>query len=1285
MKRTALVLLLSVTAFISSLAQVKFDPKIDVNFVTDTVMVPGKPLKYQILFKGGFDMVEATPTYGNAGGTVVSKSWNDFIGFTPDQSGESLGWISVNHEQVVSNDNLGDGGGMTVFRVKRDANTDTLVIMEQTLTDGRKGKFFNVDFANFTGETGMNCGGIVSQADGRIWTAEEWWRYSNDDIADRDKSDFIIGQGTVNGQIAKAGFPGFNGEKIAKYQNYNYMTEIDPREAKAVRKQYNWGRQAFEGGVVLEDNKTVYLGVDATPGFFSKFVADVPGDFTKGSLYVYRHDDQKLRLNHFSSLKNAYAEISAYDDVNQRIYSTNSSSTEGVTVSTLKDGMVDSINFIDLSSYGEAPTSVAVHNGILAVAMPNSTKTDNGKILIYNKDLTLLKEVVVGALPDMVTFSPDGKYIIVANEGEPNDEYTIDPEGSISIIDISAGVASATVNHATFAGVNLPSNVRIFGQRAGSAASDLFFSEYAEGSSNNKYLEIYNGTGSTIDLSNYAFPNVGNDPTTVGEYEFWNTFPANVEIKDGETYIIAHPSADASILAKANHTFTYLSNGDDGFCLVKGGTWNDANTNGTVDAGEMTGFTKLDCIGDWNGDPGAGWDVAGVSEATKDHTLVRKGDATGNADWTAAAGTTAANSEWIVKNNEDWTNLGKHALVVYSTPEQDLEPEYVAVSSDSKTAYVTCQENNAIAVVDIATATVTKVFGLGFKDHSLSKYAIDASDKDDKIGNRNTYSNLYGMFQPDALAFANIGGTDYIITANEGDSRDYDGYSEEVRVKDLTLDPTAFPNAAELQKDEVLGRLKTTTSMGDTDGDGDFDEIYCYGGRSFSIWTTDGNLVFDSETQFSEILAANYADNYAAKRDDDKGSEPESVTIGVVDGKTFAFIGLERAAGVMVYDITDPANAKFVQYYNNNSTDLSPEGLIFVDGSKSNDGKPYLISTNEKIEDDNYFGSVSAYSITGFDGKKWVEINNEDLDKMLHYSDAAVAVGATMFNRLEWVTYDKETKAVYMTETGRDNPAGSWKDEYARGAAHAKHNMARATAQGTTPNDADYWDYYGRVLKYDPATEEVTVQIEGGPYSASSPSISNYPENHLSNPDGLAAMKINDRPYLIICEDLNGTSNGRVPAGVSNKTCEVYMLDLTKTNPTNEDLVRISVGPIGAEMTGACPTPDGKTLLVNAQHPSTTNPFPYNYSLTYALTGWDLEKVLAAHEIKMKNDRFGVYPNPSTGKVQLSETSDVALYGNDGRLIKVYEGVKELDLTSFSKGIYYLQNAEGATKKLILN
>ena len=186
------------------------------------------------------------------------------------------------------------------------------------------------------------------------------------------------------------------------------------------------------------------------------------------------------------------------------------------------------------------------------------------------------------------------------------------------------------------------------GDDAGESAElGLFFSGYAEGSSNNKFMEIYNPTGDVVSLDGYAFPNVSNAPNVPGEYEYWNAFPAGASIAPGDVYVIAHPSADPAILAEADHTFNFLSNGDDGFILVMG---------------SEEDFVQIDAIGDWNGDPGSGWPVAGVNNGTKDHSLIRKSDVTsGNGgDWIASAGTNEEDSEWIVLDQNDWTGLGSH-------------------------------------------------------------------------------------------------------------------------------------------------------------------------------------------------------------------------------------------------------------------------------------------------------------------------------------------------------------------------------------------------------------------------------------------------------------------------------------------------------------------------------------------------------------------------------------------------------------------------------------------------
>ncbi len=618
-------------------AQVVFPAEIDIpeGYAPERVLMPGSPLDLQVLFVGGVDMVQTTATYGNEAGQTHAKEWHDFVGFTPDTSGQSLGWVSVNHESIYRDDRIGDGGGMTVFRVERNAISGDLDILEQSLPDGRTGDFFNVDFVNTVGETGMNCGGISSRVDGRIWTAEEWFRGSNSDINNgRYSNDQPFGSGPYGigydenggGNTANQGvrdlrpwkvnapeFPFIDGDTIAKYENFNWMVEIDPREAVAVRKQYNFGRQGFEGGTVSMDNRTIYLGVDATPAYFVKFVADTPGDFTRGKTFVYKHD------------------------------------------------------------------------------------------------------------------------------------------------------------------------------------------------------------------------------------------------------------------------------------------------------------------------------------------------------------------------------------------------------------------------------------------------------------------------------------------------------------------------AAE----------------------------------------------------------------------------------------------------------------------------------------------------------------------------KWVEIE-QTAEKMLNFTDQGTAAGATMYNRLEWVAIDPSTGLIYLTETGRDNPGGAWRGEAGAGAVYAPHHLARAQDQQVTdPGESAYWDYYGRVLVYDPATEEIDVQIEGGPYFAESPTQADYPDKHLSNPDGLNVMTIDGRPFLVICEDLNGRSFGRMPSdpAVSHNLCELYLLDLTLDSASVDDLIRITATPVGAEITGAMPTPDGKSLLVNSQHPTGANPFPFNHSLTFAIHGFDELTVsnLEGPQDGAFEGSFGIYPNPTTQVVYFQETQDVALYNQSGQRLRVYRNVHQIDVAHLAAGMYYLQNGSGQTVEFVKN
>ncbi len=336
-----------------------------------------------------------------------------------------------------------------------------------------------------------------------------------------------------------------------------------------------------------------------------------------------------------------------------------------------------------------------------------------------------------------------------------------------------------------------------------------------------------------------------------------------------------------------------------------------------------------------------------------------------------------------------------------STAAQDLEPEYAVISDDSSTAFVTLQEANAIAVVDLTTPEISAVVPLGTKD--FSELLMDASNRDDAVDLQNW--DVQGIYMPDAIDYFTVGGASYLVTANEGDSRDYDCYSEEARMKDL-IDPDEVGYASALSADlaeaasdnALLGRLNSTTAMPTTDP---VDTLYMWGARSFTIWSTAGEVVWDSGSQFEEYTAANYADYFNTQADteydpngdgtvtavemvesmaeevdersDDKGSEPESVVVGRIGDRYYAFVGLERQGGHMVYDVTDPTAPQFEDYVNVSldelaasgdftgpgTSDVSPEGIWFVSADDSPNGQPLLLVSNELS------GTTTVFAVTG--------------------------------------------------------------------------------------------------------------------------------------------------------------------------------------------------------------------------------------------------------------------------------------------------------------------------------
>ena len=254
---------------------------------------------------------------------------------------------------------------------------------------------------------------------------------------------------------------------------------------------------------------------------------------------------------------------------------------------------------------------------------------------------------------------------------------------------------------------------------------------------------------------------------------------------------------------------------------------------------------------------------------------------------------------------------------------------------------------------------------LGILSHSAA--GLDASDRDDAI-NINNWP-LYGMYQPDAIHALEINGETYIITANEGDAREYDGFEEEEDIGDVDIDQSILNMFPDIQENEECGRLALTNTLGDLDGDGDYDQLFVYGARSFSIWNADGNLIWDSGEQFEQLTAHFYPDYFNASnsnnrfdnRSDNKGPEPESVESAVINDSVYAFIGLERIGHTMMFNITDPMNPTYVDYLNTRDFevdiedeniadgtlgDIAPETQKFVHYENSGNGGALLLSAN---------------------------------------------------------------------------------------------------------------------------------------------------------------------------------------------------------------------------------------------------------------------------------------------------------------------------------------------------
>jgi len=500
-----------------------------------------------------------------------------------------------------------------------------------------------------------------------------------------------------------------------------------------------------------------------------------------------------------------YAEIVAFDPASDRMFISNDVQQRLDIVSIADPTNPTLVTSVDVTPYGTGINGVYSRGGLVAVAVEREATfaadgTPNartGRVLLLNADGEPIIAPEVGVLPDMVTISPDGLTVVVANEGEPicaadsdDPADAVDPPGTITVVDLSAGFADAVVHQLDFSGFDTAA-LRAAGVR-------IFF-----------------------------------------------------------------PGSDAG---------------------------------------------------------------------------------------------------------------------------RDLEPEYVVVSDDSSTAYVTLQEANAIAVVDLDEPTITAVVPLGLK--AFRDLQMDPSNRD--AGAVFANWDVFGMYMPDAIDTFTVGGQAYLATANEGDARDYDCYSEEERLADLDYTGATIPDTlvAAAQDDALLGRLNSTTASPTGTPIG---SLHMYGARSFTIWDAAGGLVWDSGDDFAAIVAARYPDHlngqsgdgstFAEKmanfeadaRSDDKGGEPEAVAVGQVGSRHYAFVGLERQGGIMIYDVSSPAAPQFQDYVNlaldetiaggphtaPGTYDISPEGVTFVPASDSPNGQALVLVANELS------GTTTVYQVVG--------------------------------------------------------------------------------------------------------------------------------------------------------------------------------------------------------------------------------------------------------------------------------------------------------------------------------
>ncbi len=462
-------------------------------------------------------------------------------------------------------------------------------------------------------------------------------------------------------------------------------------------------------------------------------------------------------------------------------------------------------------------------------------------------------------------------------------------------------------------------------------AADIMINE-VRSTGDYDYIELYNSGTAPFVFSADEWE-LKDDDDTHGM-----TIPGGTTIEAGG-FLILLPDNDSM---PSNAPSNALINGGNTFGLGKGDTARLFHNASLIDTHTITSGTHADTDGRFP--DGATWQSSLLASPGNKNT-----PAPAMALQATTLDFTAFNAQEAALEAQGMRIFGPNATLA-----QDVEPEYVAISEDATTAWVSLQENNAIAKVTLGdTPTISAIYPLGYKDHSLASNALDTNDKDG-VMQLKTYEHLFGIYQPDGIATFEHNGVHYVISANEGDVRDwFSTFDESSRVSNLDLDDTAFPNEAALKTNDELGRLTVTKNLTSADTPATFDALYVFGARSFSIWNGEtGAQLFDSGSDIAQ--RANSAGIHPDGRSDNKGNEPESVTTGMIGDKRVAFIALERSHAVMVYDISDPAAPVYSQILTH-SGDEAPEGIHFIEPAHSPTGKALLIVSNEDS------GTVTVY------------------------------------------------------------------------------------------------------------------------------------------------------------------------------------------------------------------------------------------------------------------------------------------------------------------------------------